>query len=115
MKANELRLGNWVIDANNEKRKIICLDSQWDYGHLKPIKLTEEILLKCGFEKLERQGMYSHDELDYEVEKLGNCFAFCIWNEESPATTNFIMHSEYLHEFQNNFFALSRKELPINL
>ena len=67
MKANELRIGNWVqveydyetITAIEELRARCCLLEKiskdrgvWqDYIHIKPIKLTEDWLLKFGFEK----------------------------------------------------------------
>ena len=54
IKANELRIGNLVINAKGENIIVdnitigICFGLPKTY---KPIPLTEEILLKCGFEK----------------------------------------------------------------
>lgn len=64
IKPNELRLGNWVIQCG---KMVKCnLDtltscSVWsdfnEFFSLKPIFLTDEILLKCGFEL--------HPNIDY--------------------------------------------------
>ena len=60
IQANELRLGNYLLHNG----KIVIVDEilfnginlthegeEYKYKDLKPIELTEEILLKCGFEK----------------------------------------------------------------
>ena len=117
MKANELRIGNWVnyFDDGNCSR-ISVLDhyychlndaSSIDYLMIKPIQLTEEWLLKFGFPEhkstmdllwnysvcLERR----HNELF--VVNLDNIHVYQI---------------EYVHELQNLVFALTGKELEIN-
>ena len=62
MKAEELRIGNWVKDKRNRFWKVhdvlkdgIDLHCGWcafTYDEIEPIEITEEILLKCGFEDL---------------------------------------------------------------
>jgi len=122
IQTNELRIGNYVSNIHGETLKvsivtenaihskekydIIGCPSSW----INPIHLTEEWLINFGFEKLPNN-RFEHDLLDWEVERQGNKFSFCIWDAENPAVTNFIMHSYFLHTFQNNFFALTGIEL----
>ena len=62
MKANELRIGNWVneFDKQTGEMKPIQIDYDWFYSaassndferNYYPIPLTPEILEKCGFEE----------------------------------------------------------------
>lgn len=105
MKPEELRLYNYVYDdANN----IVQIDHQ-DIGEelyifYKPIKLTEKILLKCGFEK----------EI---LEPIHYCIkGMCIWkcNDMFLCDKNGV-HIKHLHQLQNLYFALTNEELKINL
>ena len=92
MVASELRIGNWV---------------SWDEEKLTPIPLTEEILLKCGFEK-DRFGNYSlglfellyNDIIGFRFSMEGQ------WCYEEI---------KYLHQLQNLFYSLCGKELEIKL
>lgn len=122
MKANELRIGNYVLSE--------CLDSKgyfeetrvtgifWDEIHhdaigmtkpiweneierIKPIPITEEILLKFGFEN-------GIDEMTLTTE------SFCIYWRKFEG--HFEINGEkyfkkYIHELQNLYFALTGKEL----
>jgi hypothetical protein len=55
MKANELRIGNYVYDTLGKVNKIdleaITYVVKEPHNQVKPIPLTEEWLLKFGFEK----------------------------------------------------------------
>lgn len=121
MKANELRIGNYTKEGIVKciiDDRIVIDTTDIHITNINPIPLTEEILLKGGFwvsSNIHGIKRYSHEYLDVDVEKQGKKFAFCIWCEENPATTIFIMHSEFLHTFQNNFFALTNKELEITI
>ena len=109
----ELRIGNWVYNGTQLIQITPEFFGQKEEG-VTPIPLTEQILESFGSEKLDRQDRWFHDDLDFEVEQQGKYFAFCIWDEECPSLTRFIMHCEHLHTFQNNFFALSGgKELEV--
>jgi hypothetical protein len=134
IKANELRIYNYVYDYYwcNTKRKycsdiiklkkiantcvVCCKDDAerkeeqknrlvYRYDDIKPIPLTEELLLKCcGFEDV------SERECDYKYEKEGVCITDCfelLWYEQTPL--------KYLHQIQNLYFALTGEELEINL
>ena len=109
MKATDLRIGNIVnLDGyyNTIKGGICLMPSEVE--RYKPIELTEEILLKCGFEK--------HFELDNVLCLLG----FSI--EDRSGKFNLFYNGacvvpsiKYLHQLQNLYFALTGEELNIQL
>lgn len=113
----ELRCGNWVncsIYNGNKDVNIQFEFQEYKYIHLfKPIPLTEEILLKCGFEKLgeEESDIFFRLYLGF---KFGNHF-FITGNIENGG---FYCHGDknlkYLHQLQNLFFAVGGSELSIN-
>ena len=77
---------------------------------LEPIELTEEILLKCGFEKREDgdYNLFKYSEVDIVI-----CSDFSSWKCDG---INFsVNYIKYLHQLQNLYFALTNKELEINL
>ena len=70
--------------------------------HFKPIELSEEILLKCGF--------YQNEDLFY-IGEIGLYLDDNVWwNDELINGRMF-----YLHQLQNLYFALTQTELEINL
>jgi hypothetical protein len=112
IKANELRLGNWV--KGNGYYKIEFIDHQTD-GY-EPIPLTPEILEKCGFEK-------SKGYIDFNLE-ITNNHLLNYSDEELSVFVNsqnehgyeaFITPCKHLHQLQNLYFALTGSELEINL
>lgn len=119
MKANELRIGNWVWnDVQNLPVKVDMqiLNEQYyaDRGigqSWLPFPLTEEILLKCGFIKV-RYEKYAHNKLNKlrafpHVMKEG----FGIYMMGSYT----LPHIKYLHQLQNLYFELTGQELDIKL
>lgn len=122
--AKELRIGNWIYCFNpNEKGYPHNLTTQVTLQHFKlmrdegnfndysPIPLTTEILEKCGF-KLEYGGQLP----DY-IQREG----FMMYWYEEKLSANFghvkqmDREIQYLHQLQNLYFALTGKELEINL
>jgi hypothetical protein len=132
IKANELRIGNYIqvggntidtcqtykpnkvtayvinaIVEENEERGDDYILSVWQ-----PIKLTEDILIKCGFSK-----WLDLDEEEYwrnEIELREFYFG------DNDSNNGFYydaesVHVKYLHELQNLFFALTGEELQVNL
>lgn len=120
----DVRVGNWVIkvigtDKNDQSffaYNPIAIDEYY-YTFAKvcfPIKLTSGILEKCGF-KHEFGDWYINlqDEgvdgglpfLRYEL-KVGCWF---LWDKKIPA------QPRYLHQLQNLYYALSNKELTVQL
>jgi hypothetical protein len=132
IKANELRIGNFVVYDENETdinlwkevkqissthvgtgyRKLLSLDL------LFPIRLTPEILEKAGFEKNPHvgwgniSGVYSIDKW-WSVAKNEDGWLFGFDDiDEGFVTLTTINH---LHQLQNLYFSLTGEELKINM
>ena len=125
MKANELRLGNYVeyqvenyqlasIHSDNTIRLKCDDETHKNYSHgsigcyglreLKPIPLTEEWLIKFGFECVDT----SDDHHYYLDSKHG----FSLNRSFQHLDCEYDL--EYVHQLQNLFFALTGEELTIN-
>jgi len=115
MKVNELRIGNYVY-FHGDVEEINMVDGFGVIGReeqplcsideFEPIPLTEEWLLKFGFEKADEIyfiefGVYSMTIKEYEKGKY-------ILN---PETHFNYVDIEYVHQLQNLYFALTGKEL----
>jgi hypothetical protein len=127
MKANELRIGNYVQydDLKNPiKVSIIDTTEQCTKTKAKPIPLTEEWLLKFGFEKVitDTEDAYG---IDYNLEVPDICyisysddFSCAIYGSEY-ASKNSIgavpnwNSIKYVHGLQNLYFAMTGEELTI--
>lgn len=119
---NELRIGNYI---NNYNKVLSITDGGLVCTGLsiigvviienpKPIPLTEQILLKCGF-KLYHSGSYCIDlfnENEYLAidVKYNKGFVYIIIDDNSLK-----VNLEYLHQLQNLYFALTNEELTVNL
>jgi len=83
----------------------------------KPIPLTEDILLKCEGVKREWNSSKTHLLYIFEdkisVIKLGTQWSVAIQSDAD--LPRFIRYVEYLHTFQNVIFALTQKELTVQL
>ena len=111
MKASELRIGNYYNQfENTEKVSWSTLktleESTTEQLWCKPIPLTDEWLLKFGFEKADEIyfiefGVYSMTIKEYEKGKY-------ILN---PETHFNYVDIEYVHQLQNLYFALTNEEL----
>ncbi|HXU28814.1 MAG TPA: hypothetical protein VN698_16410 [Bacteroidia bacterium] len=110
----ELRIGNLVYEEGDQLTEIIN-GWQMDEGmELFPVPLTEEILLKCGFEKL---GIEDDDIFYRILIKFpwgGHVILHCNFgdpNEEFSLWSYPYIKS--LHQLQNLYFALKGEELTI--
>jgi len=129
--SNELRIGNWVYNANYKNKfptKVhgideIGIDPQLEFedihcsigyesllSNLEPIPLTEEILLKCGFVNIESKTV---DILKF----FGGGITVCY--DKVDKYYYIKLHSnielKHLHQLQNLYFALTGEELKIEL
>lgn len=125
MEAKELRLGNLVtvdkeVDSERtNKERVIGL---WDFStylqtsshYYKPIPLTEEWLVKFGFEE------YKTDKSD--VYRLNGFLITYVFNgmfkgkrylKFHNITFEDFGHVQFVHTLQNLYFALTNKELEI--
>jgi hypothetical protein len=115
MKANELRVGNWVNDENGvipyqiRPQDFLPLSLPENEGKANPITLTPEILLKAGFDKMDL-GIFESNKYDIYLyySKEANGFLF-----KSRPDGGIIL--KHLHQLQNLYFALTGKELKIEL
>lgn len=114
MQANELRIGNWVYRANgkNGNKDIeyqienINLQSVKKY---EPILLTEDILLKAGFE-LNEDNQYMIDDFCFMLLNSKWYYNNTYYECGCPSKP---IDIKYLHQLQNLHFALTQKELEI--
>ena len=125
MEAKELRINNWV-KHNNEFLQVDGIDDidvfnkqmgEVPLHTVQPIPLTEEILLKCGFEKryfLNDFFIVINDVKTILIIEIifDNIFIYlCASNEKKVRLAN----ANFLHQLQNLYFALTCTELEINL
>ena len=127
---SELRIGNKIQDRNGFVFNVVGIGEDWittdfesNEGYAwefnfktnppTPIELTEEILLKCGFAE------FYKSDFSVKLECIKNpIFEFVRrnhkdWNLRIKGETH--KHIKYLHQLQNLYFALTGKELEIEL
>lgn len=113
IKPQELRIGNYYKGASRGNIEIVSWQTLRDLSegklNLLPIPLTEEILLKFGFEK---EGGY------LSIGKLRGAITVCKAERESDSlcyrwfVNNLKMTDlHFVHQLQNLFFALTNEEL----
>jgi len=129
MKTNELRIGNYVYAGHGDFPMYVTsiFDNEvyldfpgnegdfWEERHedLKPIPLTEDILLKCGLER-KKFGFTSY------IVKNGwfkYSFVLTIW-DDGRLFYDWIggnIEVKYLHQLMNLHFSLTGKELEVKL
>jgi len=120
MKANELRLGNFIKRANKRKyhKDYYAVRPSHLSGNtlclFEPVPITEEWLLKFGFNHDEYHPIYE-TLLIYENDNfslhanLNNGVDFYFYGYDHEAS----FEMKYIHELQNLYFALTKTELEI--
>ena len=128
METSELRLGNWIelrydsapvryIEVNGinvgsvyNKTTLVpsvnpSINTMRDLysRYLYPIRLTDEIIQKCGFE------IRNNGEKTYYNPLMELDHDFNLMNYESNIRIRFV------HQLQNLYFALTNQELEVNL
>lgn len=136
MKANELRIGNYVnIEGDVVKVKEIYeksihyangeYESYATEDFIQPIELTEEVLLKIGFE--DRKGYFNYSKVFGDENNY--CDSIYIYYcaplkhfkfthdkvKEMDLQTMDLYNIQYLHQLQNSYFLLTGQELEIEL
>jgi hypothetical protein len=131
MKANELRLGNWIefnnfISPPNNlqvtprmfRQLGMDLSENLDLelsGYHKPIPLTEEWLLRMGFEINKRPSKDIYIEFNPRMAILFN--QGNVGEMDLIQDGKFISfkhgHIKYVHQLQNLYFALTNEELTM--
>lgn len=133
MEMTELRLGNWVV-YNNQIVKTTglhygmfecgCPDgNNWmctgRISEVHPIELTEEILLKIGFEHhAVDRNIYAFENERSIVVYILNRKLLIIEGVENDVLIDRnirINNVEYLHQLQNVYYLLIGKELEVSL
>lgn len=121
MKAEELRIGNgvhykgvnFVVLTSDDFKQ---LESDIELGIIKPIHLTEEWLLKFGFEYSEAREKISNG---FEEWNKGSIYLGDYNNKhyilEALDQGGIDVEVKYVHQLQNLYFALTGEELKNKL
>lgn len=118
----EIRIGNYVNDYLGNTVKVTDIykgliyhtENKIGVTHgniLEPIPLTEEILLKCGFEYLDDLGIFFKGLFEIQKLRLG----IDLRERFEVMLYDFNPSLDYLHQLQNIYFALTGEELIISL
>ena len=146
MKVNELRIGNLIYDdegifskvtgmkpldnaisCENKNGCYVMIDcftngkevsTGWllNTDSVKPIPLTEELLLKCGFKKIPKN-LYVDDIRDLRT-AITYQNGIITWNEDTRMVwvgNIAVDNIKYLHHLQNLYFAITGEELEVKL
>ena len=114
MKVTELRINNWIQFRHTETPVRITLGDfvrEYNDEHLEdyePIPLTEEWLLKFGFDSDPYQDMYVLGWLKINCDKTRGGLE--LWVEN---ITGNVVYLQHVHSLQNLYFALTGEELTI--
>lgn len=122
--SKELRIGNLVlfdteVDTIQSLGRKYCDGENrrtWSYDRLHPIPLTEELLVKLGFDEYVDFG---NNTGDFDLIPLQG-FSYNIVTKKvrvmhSPNPTSYRLKTEinYVHQLQNLYFALTGQELEL--
>jgi hypothetical protein len=110
MKASELRVGNYVKfkGCDDKPFKVFRIDTTESstFTTAEPIPLTEEWLLRFGFEQEYKSQMHSVYFL--------NGLSYYFWYKTNKQYAQFYsaqIEINYIHQLQNLYFALTGEEL----
>lgn len=78
-----------------------------------PIPLTEELLLKCGFKKINHISGYSFFSMERNNKNGANIDIYKSYSTVGSNTS--VPHIQFLHQLQNIYFALTGKELEVTI
>ena len=122
MKATELRIGNYYAIAENDgikykqlkeiaKNDLDYFSGEDNISHAaKPIPLTEEWRKRSGF----KDNWLRINDFGNELEWRERTKEIVIWGSDGATDGhNYRVKCEYVHTFQNLYFALTNTELEI--
>lgn len=129
MKANELRVGNLVSYHGNIS--VVHGITDPDYGNgilihyehtcigcdeelIEPIPLTEELLLKFGFEEYFDDNNKSYFRINDDMFITADYYVF-LMGDDAFECLKLKRTVEYAHQLQNLYFALTGEELTIKI
>jgi hypothetical protein len=120
IKANELRIGNWVQDDSGYvlTNADLLVELDCDVGVVDPIPLSLELLEKAGFLIEHNCSSKRIDKNGYtflEIHRNGECGISDDSNGRPLRDVAFLVKIDYLHQLQNLYFALAGAELEIEL
>jgi len=128
MKANELRIGNW-IEHNQYPNDTVIIRIE-DGKHIdeairlnaNPLPLTEEWLIKFGFTLNKEDNYYFIQNPDGGIhsikylekdEFLNEESGWAYFTDDSDAACHRLCIINYIHELQNLYFAINKTELEV--
>jgi hypothetical protein len=135
MKTNELRIGNLVMHYNDlctvigyyenifRAKNVNKTEFKSNVFNLQPIPLTEEWLLKFGFEKGNHNWFrlyFNSDNLDdsdcftYNIDSKMLCLESFYDGEKKGSIQLLSLGEKHVHQLQNLYFALTNEELTIS-
>jgi hypothetical protein len=125
MNANELRVGNWV-EANSPMMQVKEITEHtvglympgseadpflYDIEDIRHIKLSPEILEKCGFVwSIYHQAFHKHND-GHETYDLNECYPSGYQFSTFKKQTLIGIPVQSLHQLQNLYFSLCGEEL----
>jgi len=112
--ANELRIGNWVTGEDGKAISIYAIDEDGVngcvnpndgleilYNAAEPIPLTEDWLVKFGFEKRFGNEFWKNN-MEFDINTIGKVRFH--WSQK-------VTYVDSVHQLQNLYFALTGTEL----
>ena len=128
MKASELRIGNLVYNNEGERDEEVDLSffeflstEEYYLDYYEPIPLTEEWLLKFGFEKIEFNSDIFGYSAEYHltvkghggfiIEYMDDFSCYLLGDKSDIGVAPNLDSCKYIHQLQNLYFALTNEEL----
>lgn len=109
MEVSELRIGNFIMHNGIEDKVDLSLFSGIEIfdteNLLSPIPLTEEWLVRFGFEKRKFSYLYGYGNFLYD-------YRLKLWTWYGIQLHDYLI--TYVHQLQNLYFALTGQELEIS-
>lgn len=132
LKANELRIGNYITyNSLLQKDEVFIVDQRWfgalaggrRKGEIKPdeeiinysgIPLTPEILERCGFANIYMANIWNvYIKGKYRIEETARKNSYAFRLNVNPNESYYLADVNYLHQLQNLYFSLTGEELEI--